>query len=60
MKNTPENKNATTGIVLGALTFAILYASIFGVHPQSATVAKAAHFHARMIYAGHISKTANG
>ncbi len=55
-----KKKNATTGIVLAALTFAVLCASIFEVHPQDATVAKAAHVHVHLIYVGRAPKTANG
>jgi hypothetical protein len=53
-------RKATTGIVLGALTFAVLCASIFEVHPQPATVVKAEHVHVHLIYVGHAPKTANG
>ena len=60
MQDTPKRKNPTTSIVLGAMTFAVLCASFFAVHPQSSTVAKSGHFHTKMVYVGHAPRTANG
>ncbi len=57
---TANEKKATTGIVLGAVTFAVLCASFVAVRPPSSTVARAGHVHAHMTYVGHAPKSANG
>jgi hypothetical protein len=58
-KTTKNKKSATTGILLGSMTFAILCASFVAVRPEQPTVAKVLHVHAHPISVAHAPKTAN-
>ena len=61
MQQTPKpHKKMTQAIVLGAMTITALCITLSSTPQKSSTIAKAGHFHAKMIYVGHAPRTANG